>query len=101
MNNRFKIAEEFAKSINSDDIIQIILFGSVARGDDDEDSDIDILIITNHEDKIHSKVAKEVATIILDKEELISPHIMTEEHFNKIKPYSFISNVMKDGVILG
>ena len=42
MYNRIEIAREFAEAIKSDDIIKIILFGSVARGDDTEDSDIDI-----------------------------------------------------------
>lgn len=48
MYNRVEIAREFANAINSDKIIKIILFGSVARGDDHEESDIDILIISNH-----------------------------------------------------
>lgn len=101
MNNRIEIAKKFADSINSDKIKKIILFGSVARGDDTEDSDIDILIITNYGDEIHSKISNEVTDIILDKGELISAHVMTEEHFNKIKPYSFIKNVEKDGVVIG
>ena len=42
MNDRIEIAKEFAKSIKSDDIKLIMLFGSVARGDDTEESDIDI-----------------------------------------------------------
>ena len=42
MYNRIEIAREFAEAIKSDDLIKIILFGSVARGDDTEDSDIDI-----------------------------------------------------------
>ena len=29
-------------------VAQIILFGSKARGDDDEDSDIDLLLLTEH-----------------------------------------------------
>ena len=44
MNNRVKIAYEFANAINCDKINKIILFGSVARGEDRKDSDIDILI---------------------------------------------------------
>ena len=47
MNNRIQIAREFANAIKSDKIIKIILFGSVAREEDTEDSDIDILIISN------------------------------------------------------
>ena len=52
MHNRIEIAREFAHAIDSEDIIKIILFGSVARGDDTEDSDIDILIISDYRNEI-------------------------------------------------
>ena len=42
MYNRVEIAREFANAINSDKIIKIILFGSVARGEQQEGSDIDV-----------------------------------------------------------
>ena len=42
MYDRIKIAREFADTVKSDGIIKIILFGSVARGEDTEHSDIDI-----------------------------------------------------------
>jgi len=48
--NRKQLAIDFAKSLNHPEIEKIILFGSVARGDDTEDSDIDILIITTNID---------------------------------------------------
>ena len=38
--NRKQIAEEFSKSIDYPEIDKIILFGSVARGEDTEESDI-------------------------------------------------------------
>ena len=44
MNDRIEIAREFAKAINDEHIIRIILFGSVAREEDTEDSDIDIIL---------------------------------------------------------
>jgi predicted nucleotidyltransferase len=44
--NRKKLAIDFSKSLNHPEIEKIILYGSVARGDDKKDSDIDILIIT-------------------------------------------------------
>lgn len=56
MNNRIEVAREFAEAINCDKIEKIILFGSVARGDDYEDSDIDILIVSNYRDEIWSKI---------------------------------------------
>ena len=42
MYNRMDIACEFVESIASDNIIKTIVFGSVARGDDISESDIDI-----------------------------------------------------------
>ena len=89
MNNRKELACEFADEINSEDIVQIILFGSVARGDDGEDSDIDILIVSPSVRKIRKDSNKIVVNILLEKNELISAHFMTEKHFNETKDYHF------------
>lgn len=97
--NRIEIAHEFANAINSDEIIRMILFGSVARGDDNNESDIDILIVLDHDNKeLESLIDNIVVEFILEKEEVISPHVMTEEHFNKTKDYSFLKTVMAEGV---
>ena len=101
MNKRREIAKEFAKKVNSDFISQIILFGSVARGDDEEESDIDILIISNHREDIDQIISDEIAWILHDKGELISAHIMSEQLFNKTKNFSFLSNVLEEGVLIG
>ncbi len=100
MNNRVKIAHEFANAINSDKIVRIILFGSVARGDDGKDSDIDILIVSDYWEEIDSIITDVVGDIVLDQQELISPHIMSVERFNNTKDYSFLTNVLEDGVVL-
>ncbi|MBE6488045.1 MAG: nucleotidyltransferase domain-containing protein [Methanosphaera stadtmanae] len=101
MNNRIEIAREFANAINSEKIINIILFGSVARGDDTEESDIDILIISNHREDIDDKISDEIAWILYDKKELISAHVINEEIFNKTKNFSFLTNVLKEGISIG
>ena len=100
MNNRYEIACEFANNIRSDDIIKIILFGSVARGEDTEESDIDILIITANSDELSDKINNVAVDIILEKDEFISPHVMSEEHFNKTIDYPFLTNVLKEGIII-
>ena len=100
MNNRVKIAHEFANAINSDKIVRIILFGSVARGDDGKDSDIDILIVSDYWEEIDSIITDVVGDIVLDQQELISPHIMSVERFNNTKDYSFLTNVLQEGVVL-
>ena len=101
MNNRYEIAREFVKAIASDNIIKTILFGSVARGDDTDESDIDILIIIHTDNRqMESMIDKKVVDFILEKEEVISPHVMTEEHFNKTINYPFLTNVLNEGVVL-
>ena len=100
MNNRDKIAREFAEAINSDKIFRIILFGSVARGEDTEDSDIDILIISDYRSEIWEDIADMIGEIVLEKQELISAHIMTTERFNTAQDYSFLSNVLAEGEVL-
>ena len=97
MNNRIQIAREFAKAIKSDKIIKIILFGSVACGDDTEDSDIDILIISDYRSEIWEDIADMIGEIVLEKQELISAHIMSTKRFNTTQDYSFLSNVLAEG----
>lgn len=100
MNNRYEIAREFADAIRSDDIVKIILFGSVAHGDDTEESDIDILIITTNSDELSDEINSAAVDIILEKDEFVSPHVMSEEHFNKTIDYPFLTNVLKEGVVI-
>lgn len=99
--NRVEIAHKFASAINSDKIIRIILFGSVARGDDNEESDIDILIISNEWEKIDSLITDEVFKVVLETEELISPYVLSEKQFNETKHFSFLTNVLREGVVIG
>lgn len=101
MNNRLEIAQKFANDINSDDIEQIILFGSVARGEDNEDSDIDILIISDESEKIEPKISDEVFKVILNNKEFISAHVMSKNKLEKIKDFSLIKNIDDEGIILG
>ena len=101
MNNRYEIAREFVEAISSDNIVQTILFGSVARGDDTNESDIDILIIIRSDNRqVEDIIDKMVVDFILEKEEVISPHVMTEDHFNKTKDYSFLKTVMAEGMVI-
>ena len=100
MNYRLEIAREFAEIINSDNIVKIIVFGSVAREEDTEESDIDILIVSPFAREIRKEINKIVVDIVLEKNELISAHLMTEEHFNKTRNYPFLTNVLNECVVL-
>jgi predicted nucleotidyltransferase len=99
--NKKEIATDFAKSLNYPEIKKIILFGSVARDEDNHDSDIDILIITTDREKISHNVYKKVSDIFLDLEEYVSAKIITIDDYEEVKNTHFISTVEKEGIILG
>ncbi|MCL2156928.1 MAG: nucleotidyltransferase domain-containing protein [Methanobrevibacter sp.] len=104
MVDRKKLAIDFAKSLNHPEIEKIILFGSVAREEDTDESDIDILIITKNEDdelKIEDDVYDKAWDIRLETMVRISVKIRSIEHYETYKNFSFYSNVEKDGVMIG
>ena len=102
--DRKQLAIDFAKSLNHPEIERIILFGSVAREEDREDSDIDVLIFTkNEEDEfiIRDNVYSKVMDIVCEHMEYISAKIIPIKHYEKCKNNSFYSNVDKEGLVIG
>ena len=100
MSKKYEIAKNFAKTVNSDKIKLMMLFGSVARGDYRPDSDIDILVVSNYRKEIWPKISLIIADTVLKEGELLSVHIISENMFNETKDYSFLTNVLKEGIIL-
>ena len=102
--DRKQLAIDFAKSLNRPEIEKIILFGSVAREVDNEESDIDILIITKKsEDEIQIKddVYTKVMDIVYKHLEYISAIIIPLDHYKKYKDFSFYSTVDEEGIVIG
>ncbi|WP_407393484.1 nucleotidyltransferase domain-containing protein [Methanobrevibacter sp.] len=100
MSKKFEIAKDFAKNIKSDKIKLMMLFGSVARGDYRPDSDIDILVVSNYRKDIWPQISTIIADTVLKEGELLSVHVMSENVFNETKDYSFLTNVLKEGIVL-
>ena len=99
--NRKQLAIDFAKSLDYPEIRKIILYGSVSRGDDTNDSDIDILIITDDRKKIEDKVYSQVADLLLEMEEYVSAKILTNTDYKRVKNTHFMSTVEKEGIVIG
>lgn len=92
--NKKRMAFNFANDLNHKEIEKIVLFGSVARGEDKEDSDIDILIITNKREdkkKIKTDIYRKIFNILLKTGIRISVQIRSSEYCNKYKNFSFLS----------
>ena len=81
-------------------IVHIILYGSRARGDYTEDSDIDVLVVVRD---IDAKEADDrifpFASAALEKyEELLYASVVTEEEFEEKRGRAFYVNVREEGV---
>ena len=106
-----KILDEYVKGlfkIIGNDLIQIILYGSYARGDQNnngEISDIDIMILVKYNDeeikKIENKILDYSYDLDLKYDILLSPVIENVDVFNKRAKYmAFYKNIMSEGVLL-
>ena len=100
MSKKYEIAKNFANTVKSDKIKLMMLFGSVARGDYRPDSDIDILVVSDYRKEIWPKISLIIADTVLKEGELLSIHLISEKMFNETKDYSFLTNVLKEGIVL-
>lgn len=93
-----RILNELGKRIQS-----IVIYGSVARGEATEDSDIDVLVLSDDK-RVREKVSDIAYEIDFeyDFETFIMPiHLTTKEFEHRIKVGSpFTSSILKEGVIL-
>lgn len=99
--NRKKIAEEFSKSLDSPGIVKVILFGSVAREEDKEDSDIDLLIISTNKIETKNEVMKKVTDVLLETGVYVSVKVISPKEFEELQNTHFISHIEKEGVTIG
>jgi len=84
-----------------DKIDSIILFGSVARGEAKEDSDIDVLIVVKKEDFRLRRVLIGIAfDILLETEKDISVKVLSKKEFEGRGNFSFLRNIVLEGVKL-
>ena len=88
--------------IYGENLLSIILYGSVARNEATEDSDIDIAFFVNYDSpELHDKMLDVIVELNLEYDQLINPSMIEIEKFNKWKkvmPY-YIS-IEREGVVL-
>ena len=99
-----KYIEEIRKIYGSS-VVKIILFGSYARGDNNSESDIDIMILVNISDieakEYQKRLFDETYDFNMDNDVEINPMTHSEELFNKwVDNYPFFNNIDREGVVL-
>ncbi len=100
--NEFKVK---VKEILGDRVKKIILYGSYARGDYNNNSDVDIMILTDLNFEEIEKYRDDISDIAFEIELktgiMLSPIIKNAEEYSiRIKYIPFYKNVNKEGVII-
>lgn len=79
--------------------VRFILFGSRGRGDADEFSDYDILIITSREEPDKKDKIEEIETdIFITYNAIINSHLFSEEEIKRLSFEPFIVNALEEGI---
>lgn len=93
------------KKIYGSHLQRIILYGSYARGDFGQNSDIDIMILLDMSDLDLKAYGQNLSYMTydfnLDNDLDIKPIAKSEAHFRKwVENYPFYASIQKEGVIL-
>ena len=98
--------KECYKSVYGGDIVEIILYGSYARGDYSSESDIDIVAIVKGDRLELQKKLKTIwvmsAEIGLENDVIVSPMVIPYDEFlryRKVLPY--YRNIVEEGKRIG
>ncbi|WP_048146088.1 nucleotidyltransferase domain-containing protein [Methanoplanus limicola] len=95
-------AKKFSELIRlkfRDKIKDIIVFGSVARHEETEMSDIDILVITKISDfRLKHSIISEAFDMSIESGHYISVKVLDETEYQKKKYLSFFRNISADGI---
>lgn len=97
-----RIIKEFASAVKQafrDRLKKILLFGSRARGDAEEDSDYDFLVLLETikpSDK--DRLMNIAAAISLERTVVILPVLIEADEFTEDRYFYFYENVMKEGI---
>ena len=105
-----KVIDKFVKGANEilgDHVKKVIVYGSYARGDYNEGSDIDIMILTDLKEDEIAKYRDEIWDFTYDIEceynfaIHLSPILKNVDKYNtRINFIPFYKNMKKDGVVL-
>ena len=89
--------KEDVKNILGDNFVEMILFGSYARGDYREDSDVDVLIVVKEKNKSVEKIVSDIAYRYFLNMNILISFIITERNINSLN-YFLRNNVVEEGV---
>lgn len=93
-----KLREQFGK-----EVVRIILFGSMARGEGHEESDLDVAVLLKEENfRIRKEIYDLASDIFLEYDIDISPFVMSQQKFEWLKAIErgIALEIEKEGIII-
>lgn len=95
---------DYSKELFGDKFKSVILYGSYARGDYDDESDIDIMIMVDMDReelmKYRRKISEFFSDLNLENGVFLTSKLQSEPYFNEWKnAMPFYQNVIKEGVL--
>lgn len=100
-----KEVKNASEILYGDKLNRIILFGSYARGDNTEESDIDIMIVLNCDindiKKLRHPTAEMASNISLEQNVFLSVLLRDKKHFEEnLNFLPFYQNIAREGIIV-
>lgn len=97
MNKR--IRKELLKLKREYNAERLILFGSYARGDINEGSDIDVVLVKDTNKRFTERIGDVLK--IYKGNIALEPLVYTPQEFKKMKDRAFIKTILKEGIEIG
>lgn len=93
------------RSVYGEDLVQVILYGSYARGDYDSQSDVDIVAIVQGDRAVLQDQLKKVWDISCELEleynTILSPTVIPYDEFEKYQEdLPYYRNIVQEGVVV-
>jgi len=99
MSRQRKAFKDFVERVDNeleDSVYKLVLYGSVVRNQEREESDLDVfLVVDSKEDK--DKIYDLASEVGLEHDLHVAPVVRTREEFNKTRNTFFTREVMESG----
>ncbi len=84
--------------LNTKKIISSVIFGSVSRGEEKEDSDIDVLVISDDYDHAIEAIANASENVVLGFHTRVSPIVFAKKEFLSKKKDNLIRSILSSHI---
>ena len=100
----WKFRDELSLALGSN-LEQVVLYGSRARGDEEPDSDLDVLVVLRESGSSANEIIHRVAYKLMwdcEFQPLISLNIIDREHYHLLREAgsSYLGNILREGIPL-